>query len=143
MSEQHMGGCVILLDGLGLLGCTHTRHIAAVDEKKQPSGLNNTSLVFLLLRRAGRRRRRSCSRRKKRRIHSFFHFSLQLQLPTLQHRERFIETERQRRRKRRRRRKGTCFFLDRSFWALGKAWGFEEEEELMKRKLDRSSLLPS
>jgi hypothetical protein len=100
--------------------------IVAVDEKKQPSGLNNTSLglwllLLLLLRRAERRRRRrrrrrSCSsRRKKRRIHSFFLFSLHLQLPTLQHRERYIETERQRRRKRRRRRKGTCFFLDRLF----------------------------
>jgi hypothetical protein len=96
--------------------------IVAVDEKKQPSGPNNTSLglwLLLLLRRAERRRRRrrrSCSRRrKKRRIHSFFLFSLHLQLPTLQHRERYIETERQRRRKRRRRRKGTCFFLDRLF----------------------------
>jgi hypothetical protein len=103
--------------------------IAAVDEKKQPSGLNNTSLglwlLLLLLRRAERRRRRrrSCSsRRKKRRIHSFFLFPLHLQLPTLQHRERYIETERQRRRKRKRRRKGTCFFLDRLFWVLGKAW---------------------
>jgi hypothetical protein len=102
--------------------------IAAVDEKKQPSGLNNTSLGLwlLLLRRAERRRRRrrrSCSRRrKKRRIHSFFLFSLHLQLPTLQQRERYIETERQRRRKRRRRRKGTCFFIDRLFWVLEKAW---------------------
>jgi hypothetical protein len=98
--------------------------IAAVDEKKQPSGLNNTGLgLWLLLRRAERRRRRSCSsRRKKRRIHSFFLFPLHLQLPTLQHREKYIETERQRRRKRRRRRKGTCFFLDRLFWVLGKAW---------------------
>lgn len=102
--------------------------IVAVDEKKQPSGLNNTSLglsllLLLLLRRAERRRRRrrSCSsRRKKRRIHSFFLFPLHLQLPTLQHREKYIETERQRRRKRRRRRKGTCFFLDRLFWVLGK-----------------------
>jgi hypothetical protein len=96
--------------------------IAAFDEKKQPSGLNSTSLVLLLLLRRAERRRSCRSRRKKRRIHSFFLFSLHLQLPTFQHRERDIETERQRRRKRRRRRKGTCFFLHRLFWVLGKAW---------------------
>jgi hypothetical protein len=47
--------------------------IVAVDEKKQPSGLNNISLVLLLLLLRRAERRRSCGRRrKKRRIHSFF-----------------------------------------------------------------------
>jgi hypothetical protein len=44
----------------------HIVDIIAVDEKKQPSGLNNISLVLLLLlllRRA--ERKRSCGRRRK------------------------------------------------------------------------------
>jgi hypothetical protein len=39
--------------------------IVAVDEKKQPSGLNNISLVLLLLLLRRAERKRSCGRRRK------------------------------------------------------------------------------